>query len=377
MIPLLFILLGLFYLLFILTLSLGLLRLTVPEPSEEKPYVSVIIAARNEQSQVRTCLKSLRQQSYPVDRYQVILVDDHSEDDTAAIATDVAKEFVQLTVVELEDSSPDVAPKKAALQLGISLARGEIILTTDADCHVPQEWIETIIANFASQVRAVASWLVVEENSSLMSKIEALDSLGFVLVGAATIGLGCPVLANGANFAYRKQAFLQANGFGENGFMGSGDDDLLLQNLSKTGPNSIRFACDPKAIVTTPANPNLVAFLRQRIRWASKARAYPRKWILMQIMIFLMLGAIPLGLLLALLGLVPLEFPLALLVLKLSADWLFMKRGAKMVSMPLRLHHFLLAELFQILYLIVVAPWGFLGMYTWKGRSFRYGKRRT
>jgi cellulose synthase/poly-beta-1,6-N-acetylglucosamine synthase-like glycosyltransferase len=361
------------YILFILLLHRGLKRLG-PGHSRAKPPVAVIVPARNEEDHIEACLQHLADQKYPHNRYQIIVVDDDSSDKTKPLTIQLAQRTDRIRYLESMPLRGDITPKKAALLTGIRASSAEIIVTTDADCTMSDRWLSTMISGFNPDVAAVLSWLLIKTDHRLLAQLEFFDSFAFVAVGAAFIGLNRPVLANGANFAYRKNSFQAINGFNKIGTWGSGDDDLLLQKIAGKTENQIRFITDSNAIVYTQPCSSWRCFFRQRIRWASKSRAYRKdiKYIgtFCFIVYFTLLLGIPLHLLFGLQ-----LWPYLLLAgTKLITDYYLIFHALKKIEKPVRLSVFVLAECLQILYLPPVAIGGMIGRYKWKERSYNKGK---
>lgn len=353
------------YVLALLRLAQGLRRLTPPKPASAYPFVSVIVPARNEEQNIEACLQRLTTQSYPQERYEIIVVDDGSTDRTAEL-------IARFPSVQLLTSAgaEALAPKKAALHTGIVAARGEIILTTDADCLVPFRWIETMAGAFEPDVAAAASWLTVDRRPHLLGRIEQLDSFGLVLLGAAAFGLGRPFLANGANLGYRKSVYMEIGGFESIGRFASGDDDLLLQKIARQTSWRCLFV-DGDEPVITHANAAWRGFWQQRLRWASKAAAYPKAAVLAEAGLYLFFVMLLVSLIAA-----PLLSPWLILPFwaKATADFLFLRRHAVRMSIAVDLPTFLSAELIQLIYILGVGLWANLGRYQWKGRSYRRGR---
>ena len=357
-----------FYVAILRCLARGLRRLTPSQPTTAGPFVSVIVPARNEENNIEACLQRLTTQSYPQERYEIIVVDDESTDRTAELVA-------RFSSVRLLPSvgAEALAPKKAALHTGITAARGEIILTTDADCLAPYCWIETMVGAFERDVAAAASWLIVSRRPNLLGRIEQLDAFGLVLFGAAAFGIGRPFLANGANLAYRKSVYLEIGGFEDIGRFASGDDDLLLQKIARHASWRILFV-DADEPVMTNANATWRGFWQQRLRWASKAAAYPKAAVSAEVGLYLFY-------VLLLLSLIAAPFLSLLLLLpflvKAAADFLFLRRHAVRMSIALDPLIFLLAELVQLLYILVVGLWANVGCYQWKGRNYRQGRMKA
>ena len=357
------------YIGFIVCLWIGIRRLSPPLPTSWEPFVSVVIPARNEEKNISKILQDLLSQTYNRENYEIIVIDDFSQDRTVEMVQTFADFGVRLLHLERLGG---LSPKKAALHQAIVASRGELILTTDADCRVPATWISTLVNAFDKDTAVAASWVKVETNHTLLSKIETLDSMAFVLIGAASFGLKLPFLANGANFAYRREVYFQVNGFDGNYHLGSGDDDLFLQKIYATKKWQAVFADSPHSVVKTHANTSLRGFLEQRYRWASKTSAYPRNIQALEVFLYfyflLLLGSIYLTFTLSFLFALP-------LLTKGLVDYAFVKSNAKQLkSVPL--FYFILGEGLQLFYTIVVGIWGMFGTYTWKGRKYSRGKAR-
>jgi cellulose synthase/poly-beta-1,6-N-acetylglucosamine synthase-like glycosyltransferase len=362
------------YGIFIFALYRGLRRLKRGQVSGDRPFVSVIVPARNEERTLPECLQSLADQTYPQDNYEVIIVDDHSEDRTLEQGNQFVRRHTNYQLISLVERVDHRSPKKMAIAAAVKLCRGEIILTTDADSVVPKQWIAGMVGCFRDDVGVVTSWLQVRTNSSLLSKLESLDALSLVLITAGAIGLGKPFLANGANFGYRKKVFEQVNGFADIDQYASGDDDLFLLKIRRQTAWKVVFASPPELSVSTHPKPNLKDFLSQRIRWASKGAIYPLPNIVLQGLLYLYLIALSLGLPLSLIYNLPIIPIVSSLAIKVCLDYFFMRLGCRLLRRRLTIHHFLLTEAFQMLYLIVVGMLGQFGRFKWKGRSYSRGK---
>jgi cellulose synthase/poly-beta-1,6-N-acetylglucosamine synthase-like glycosyltransferase len=239
------------------------------------PLVSVIIPARNEAATVGRCLRALIQQTYPPDRLEVILVDDHSSDGTLSVADAYKPMFrCRVEVVRLEGPQGN-AQKKNALREGITHSTGDVIMTTDADCEPEPTWVAAMVATLAEQQADLVSGPVRkrDKHHRLFEKAQALESAGMVALGAAAISMGHPTLANGGNLAFRRIAYTSVNGYDGIDHVASGDDELLMHKIHRWGGRLV-FAKLRSATVDTDALRNLRAFRHQRVRWVSKARAY-------------------------------------------------------------------------------------------------------
>ncbi len=364
------------YGLFIAAIYWGLRRVKSVAPQERRPFVSVIVPARNEGRTLIDCLESLADQSYPLACYEVIIVDDDSQDRTKELARRFVDRHANFRLIALAERPVNRSPKKMAIAAGIGSCRGEIILTTDADAIVPHGWIERMTGYFAPDVGAVTSWLQVRTSTTLLSKLESLDVFSLVLVAAGAMGLGKPFLANGANFGYRKEVYEQIHGFAGIDHYASGDDDLFLQKIHRRSNWRVVFVPEPEAGVWTLPKDSYRDFLSQRIRWASKGSLYPLPLTLLQSGLYLFFLSIALGLPLSLFLPLPVWPVMIALACKMSCDYLLIRFGSRLIRRELKVSHFFLAEAFQIAYLLIVGVLGQIGSFQWKGRFYTRGKSR-
>jgi cellulose synthase/poly-beta-1,6-N-acetylglucosamine synthase-like glycosyltransferase len=245
----------------------------------EELTVSVIVAARNEAGNIERCLIGLLNQDFPSGKYEIIVVDDHSEDDTVAIVQRIADVFPNLGFYKLQELNNAGFGKKSAIAAAIHLAKAELIITTDADCTHPAAWLKTIAACYgANQFAMISGPVVFEKHNGFWSRFFELDFMSLVASGAASLGLGKALMCNGANLAFRRSAFLELNPYRDKNWA-SGDDIFLMQAINRRyGSSAIHFLKSTDAIVSTKAPATLGEFINQRIRWGSKTRAYPFSW---------------------------------------------------------------------------------------------------
>ncbi len=232
------------------------------------PKVSVVIAARNEESSIAKLLESLEKQDYQ--GYEIILVDDHSDDNTIEIAKNIAaKSKVSIKII----SSPGVG-KKSALTEGIQVAESEFILVTDADCVVNSEWISGMVSGFTSEkIVFVAGMVKYSGKGSWLRDILQTEMVFLQVVSAGMYKLGKPIMCNGASMAFRKSFFVKNNGFFGDKYV-SGDDIFLLQKANASGVNAIAWNCDSTNLVSTRPASSISEAILQRARWLSKVRGY-------------------------------------------------------------------------------------------------------
>ena len=336
---------------------------------KETPFVSVIVAARNESVNVGLLLEDLLKQDYPSDRYEMVAVDDCSEDTTGAIIQGYADKDPRVIPAETHFSLSPYHHKKKAVHEGILKSRGEIIMTVDADCRVPHGWIGGIVGRFDSE-RELAAGEVIIEGRGVLAMLESLEFTGIQAMAAGCMNMGFPLTCNGANLAYRRSAFERVKGFEGVGGLVSGDDDLLMQKIALGGPERVVFVTGKDTAVRVGAVKSVREFFSKRTRWASKIRAYPSgAAILFLAAVFSFFCAAPLGILFWMAGFMGGASLATGLGMKIAGDFLLAGHGALKAGKPKLLLIFPLAEIFHIPYILFVTVKGYFGTFEWRGRK--------
>lgn len=239
------------------------------------PRVSVIIPFRNEEENLPKLWQSLKKQNYPENCIEIIFIDDHSEDGGLTfLEKATAQTTFQVKILNLEG---DDFGKKSAISKGIAHASHELIFCTDADCYFAENWISLRVKPFEDPMIQMSPGMVYIAGDSLWAKLQSIEFASLLATGAASAALGLSGMANGANLAYRKEAFLSIGGYQTNAHIASGDDEFLLDAAYKQyGSRSIFFQNIPGSEVYTRPASTFSQFFSQRIRWASKWNK--KKW---------------------------------------------------------------------------------------------------
>lgn len=339
----------------------------------EVPQLSVLIAARNEAANLPLLFADLQAQQLPATAFEVIVIDDHSTDDTAAVVTNAAlTSSFPLRLLQLAYlPGPTRTGKKAALEAALAVARAPWVVCTDADCRVQPYWLATHQQAHDAGAHFVSGPVLLTGQGPLAA-LQGLELVGLVGSGAAGILLGAPTMCNGANLSYRRASFHAVGGYAGNAQVASGDDEFLLHKLHAAFPASIRFLKEPQAIVRTAAQPTLRQLLRQRVRWASKWQHYqaaaPQQLAILVLTANVALagGAVALFVQPALAPWVA-----AAWAMKLGADVLFLapvlrffRRGRWLIWVPV-------LQAAYAPYALLVGLAGLRGGYEWKGRQLR------
>ncbi len=179
-----------FFLLIVLRIGWSRALIQVEKQPDHIFFISVIIPVRNEAKNIDTVLLSLSQQHYPPSHIEVIVVDDNSTDDSINRADQHRAHFKGMTVLSLGASGKG---KKKALTQGISIARGEIIATTDADCVLPPDWLTSINSFFQDNHVAMAVGMVaVGEQADYFSRWQAMEFASIIGTSTAALGVKHP-----------------------------------------------------------------------------------------------------------------------------------------------------------------------------------------
>jgi len=338
-------------------------------PLADGPAITVIIPVRNEAANIGSLLDDLSRQTY--NRFEVIVADDSSTDDTLAIVQQyVSRVSYPLRLLPLTDERT-ASPKKRAITQSIALATGDLIVTTDGDCRAGPNWLASIAAFYQQTgAKLISGPVTFTTDSAVFDSLQTVEFASLIGSGASTMALGRPTMCNGANLCYEKRVFADVGGFAGVDHLASGDDEFLMHKIAARYPDGIRFLKSREAIVQTGPHRSWSAFYQQRKRWASKWRAY-ENWLPTGLAVFIFLSnAAPVVAVLGwLTGFIPGNAVLAVVGLKVIPEFLFLRqilvflqKKSSMATIPLT----------QILYPFYVVFFGLVAQgkgYRWKGRN--------
>jgi cellulose synthase/poly-beta-1,6-N-acetylglucosamine synthase-like glycosyltransferase len=339
-----------------------------PPASAPSTKISVIIPARNEENTIGELLQALNEQTYPKELLEIIVIDDHSTDDTAA----VAQSFVFVKLISLKDDTIN-SYKKKAIETGIAAAVGNLIVTTDADCLPAPGWL-TILENFYKQKNAVfiAAPVSINCNSSAVELFQAMDFMVLQGITGASVFKQVHSMCNGANLAYERKVFYEVNGFTGIDHIASGDDMLLMHKIWNQYPGRVHYLKSRNAIVSTQPVTTWKSFFNQRIRWAGKADQYDDKRIFGVLLLVYLFNFSFLVLLIS--GFFNWHYWLyfaGLLIAKTIIEFPFISSVASFFNKKTLLNYFVFFQPLHIGYTIIAGWLGKFGSYEWKGRKVR------
>lgn len=336
--------------------------------NKTNPTLSIIIPARNEEKNIAVLLQALQQQKISRQKPEIIVVDDHSEDNTAAIAAS----FPGVKVLSLQENKIN-SYKKKAIERGVQAASGELIVCTDADCVPGHAWVSSIL-NFYEEKQAafIAAPVLLTNDGSWLGRFQTLDFMILQGITGAGIQSGQIYMANGANLAYPKKVFEEVEGYRGADRLASGDDLFLLHKIVSRYPHNIAYLKSPQAIVRTEAMQKGADFLQQRIRWASKSAHYKDFRLVILLMLVWFYNAY--FMVWATVSFFDLRLLIVLIagwLLKTLVEWPFVQTVSSFFRIPISFVGFACWQPFHILYTVLTGLLGLVGRYEWKGRVVR------
>jgi cellulose synthase/poly-beta-1,6-N-acetylglucosamine synthase-like glycosyltransferase len=330
------------------------------------PFISVVVPARNEESNIEPCLRSLLASDYPAGRFEVVAVNDRSTDGTGAILENYARQYPQLVIhnTREDNANPNLQGKPRAVHQGIMKSRGEIILMTDADCVVPPKWIAAIVERFAdAKVGLVASYTL-PQGARFFDDFQRLEWFVNNVMASAGVGFGQPLGCFGNNLSVRRDVYECLGGYPQIRFSVT-EDLALLQAVIAAGWET-RYVCDKNATITTLPCPDIRSFIKQHHRWVNGGKALGWRgagFVLSSALLWVgILVSLASGSFIVL---------AALLCVRVVADIVLVIPAAKELSMTRELWKIPLAEPF-FLWVELMTP--FLGLKStveWKGQTLR------
>lgn len=240
---------------------------TVVKADERFVKFSIVIPHRNEWDGVEKLLKSLDQQIYPKDHFEVILVNDHSTEKKDK----QRNEHPRLTQLHLS-AAAHKSNKKEAIERGIAIAQHDHIVVTDADCLWQAHQLSTLNRHISEKEDyfILAPIGILASGNRWLTGLEQIDTAGMMWVTQAGIFSGRYHLANGAFMAYNKSLFTSIDPYADNRDIASGDDMFFVDKLSRCDHVNMTYLQNSENIVWTSANHSWRQFYYQRKRWARK-----------------------------------------------------------------------------------------------------------
>ena len=326
--------------------------------------ISIIIPFRNEEDNILKCLISLSKQIYNKENYEVILVNDHSTDNSVSIIEKHLKEFFNIHLYHLDKE----VLKKEALKLGLSKAKYNLIAFTDADCILPKTWLSTISKNLKDEDMLIGPVCMNTSKKSFLSAFQSLDFMALQGVSFGFLNFKKPILNNAANLIIQKKSFVKVNGF-DSYNTPSGDDVFLLEKfLSKD--LKIKPSLQKESIVNTATERTLNLFINQRLRWVSKSKYYKNQWLKSLGILVFLTNVVMMFVYVALVFVENYFIILIILVLsKWLIDFILLLLVASFFNQKRDLFYFIPVQLVYPIYTVGIALTSLFVSYNWKDRK--------
>jgi cellulose synthase/poly-beta-1,6-N-acetylglucosamine synthase-like glycosyltransferase len=328
-----------------------------------EPFVSVVVAARNEEANIRKCLESLSRLEYIPDKLQIIVVNDQSTDATESLIKEVTLNDIRFKLVNAVNGEGKLKGKANALAQGIGISNGEIILFTDADCVVQPKWVRETVSYFTDDVGIVAGFTILEAKS-IFAGFQSLDWIFLYSVASATATLGFPLTAVGNNLAVRRTAYNSVGGYPGIPFSVTEDYMLTRRIIEQTGLK-MAFPLNENTSIISKACETWKQLFHQRKRWGVGA-------LDMVTIGFVVFGVPYALLLLLLLGLffIPSFHVLICLAIKFLLEIILILFSLKQLKSGSYIKYYLFFEMYYFIYVLVL-PWIsiFSKKVLWKDRS--------
>lgn len=368
---------GVVYIMLIGGYTLGWFMLSsYPEKNKTtfKTQASIIIPARNEEQNIQLSLLDLIKQNISSSNFEIIVVDDNSIDMTSLKVEETINQNpnIKISLIKLKDGELNTPYKKNAILAGIENSTGELIITTDADCRFSENWLSTMLDFYESEKpKMIVGPVSFHNDYTFFEKLQTIEFLSLIAVTGGAVRINKPIMCNGANLAYEKNAFYEAGGFGDDRFS-SGDDVFLLFKIRKLfGNKSICFLKNYKAVVFTEAKKSLKEFIHQRIRWASKNKGYDLNILMVSFSVYMVNLLLIIGVIYSIFNTELLYLMAILVLVKALIDvpilfgiFHFIKRKkALFLALPL--------VVLYPLYIVLTGALGIVSQYQWKGRNVK------
>lgn len=338
-----------------------------------KNTFSIVIPFRNEAHNLPSLLNSLSAIKYPVNLFEILLINDESNDDYKQIIEDFVRQNPNMDFSLIHSIKTTKSPKKDAITLAIKQSKFEWIVTTDADCNVPTLWLQLFNQHIEEkQPLLICAPVKFKAQNSFLYHFQNLNFTSLIGSTIGGFGLKKPFMCNGANLCYKKETFFEVKGFEGNSMIASGDDVFLLEKINSAFPNKTCYLKSKEAIVLTNSENSLNSFFNQQIRWASKSTAYKSNFSkFIGLTVFTMNFVLIMGIIATILNPILWKYLFVIFVQKLVSDFILISKTATFLSNQHPLKHYTVTSLVYPFFIVFTAFFLLLKNYEWKGRNFR------
>jgi glycosyltransferase involved in cell wall biosynthesis len=339
---------------------------------EKQPWlgVSILVAARNESENIETVIKDIFNQNYNHELFELIVIDDNSEDDTLQKANVLKAKYPKLKVI----SNTDESGKKTALQKGVNLSKFDTIATIDADCRVPSEWLITMTSHWVqNQTKMLLGPVVFQANKTVLQQAQSMEMLAIMGLTGGFASRGKPIMANGANLLFNKASFQEIGGY-KNAENPSGDDVFTMLKFREKWHDSVQFVKHYESATLTKAEDTFSSFWQQRKRWLSKRSGYSSNLIKATAIITYLANVAAFVSLIAIIiafGSSWTNKLMWVLFIKTLLDLVLTRTVSRDLQPHCGIANILMTEVFVAIYVTFLGIFGNTRNYIWKGRNIK------
>lgn len=353
------------------------LKRTAPVLDNSKlPFLTVLISARNEEENIETTIRSIANQDYPENLFEIIAINDRSDDKTGEILENLRNEIDNLHVLHIASLPVKMPPKKHALYLGTKIAKAEYIVTTDADCTHHKHWLRSYACNVCTDMGVCAgmSYFAKDDYRSSFEKLwqtmQAIDAASQTLLSAGAIGKQMGFSANGSNMMFKKEIYQKFGVDCMKQKFTSGDDYFLIQTAAEKG-YGLAFLTNEESVVISRPIDTLRQLFEQRARWGSKSPSSTKTvlpFLYSTALFYVSLILYPFSLLW---GGFNIYIFIMLLGVKIIPETIFLSYSYGKFNLNFKPIHFLFLQLFHAPFNIAAGIKGVFFGFKWKGTKFR------
>lgn len=341
------------------------LRFYHPHDFKSKVKISIVIPIRNEEKTIENLLNSLNTQKGATNHFEVIIVNDHSEDRGVELIENIMGNLS--FPIALYHLPKEQQGKKAAVTLGVSKAKNDLILCTDSDCIPEQGWVATIASFYCENDMKMVSGPVKMHADNFLGRLQQIEFSGLIGFGAISLSNDHPGMCNGANMAFSRKVFLEVRGYEGNEHIASGDDEFLLQKIAGKYPEKVGFVKSQQALVNTPAKGSLRSLVQQRMRWAGKWR-FHKSLFIKSSAIFSYLDFLS-GVLIFLWAFFE-PFLIFALIIRFIGESIYLRSTLRFSNQKISWAHLFLLGIIYPFFVVILGIASIFGKYSWKGRNY-------
>lgn len=336
------------------------------DKNEYFPFVSIIVPSRNEENNIEKCLSSLLASDYPKDKYEILAVNDRSEDSTLNIMQKIAYFNANIKIINLTEARTEknLRGKPGAIHLAAQEAKGEILLMTDADCEVHPNWIKTVVKSYHNQNLGLQASFTLISGKRIFDIVQAIEWIYMHTMASAGVGNGIPLGCYGNNLSIRKSVYDSLGGY--EGINFSVTEDLALEQAVHSKGLEINYLTNLDATVSTLPCNTFKEYISQKRRWAIGGTALGWKAVVFVLSSILMW----LGVIASIIALNPL-WVFALLFTRIAGDYALIYPAMKILKQE-HLRGMILPSIVFFMLIELIIPFTlFSNKVVWKGQVFR------